>query len=73
MRVPANIPESDVRALDEIGRRQGVSISSVIREAVRLYLAARADRDRGLAEFVGLWGNGDIDGVEYQRRIRTKW
>jgi Arc/MetJ-type ribon-helix-helix transcriptional regulator len=71
MRTLVDIPEPDVKALDELGRRRRVSRSRVIREAVRDYLERH--EDRGLAAFLGLWGTGEIDGVEYQRKVRSEW
>jgi len=71
MRTLVDIPEQDVKALDELGRRRRVSRSKVIREAVRDYLGRHEDKDLGT--FLGLWGDGEIDGLEYQRRIRSEW
>ena len=71
MRTLVDIPENDVAALDELRRGRHVSRSAVIREAVRDYLGRhlRPDDDVGF----GLWDEKVIDGVEYQRRLRSEW
>lgn len=71
MRTLVDIPEHDVAALDELRRDRRVSRSAVIREAVRDYLGRnlKPDADVGF----GLWREQIIDGVEYQRRLRSEW
>jgi metal-responsive CopG/Arc/MetJ family transcriptional regulator len=71
MRTLVDIPEDDVRALDEIGRRRRVSRARVIRAALSEYLDRNAASHQN--EAFGLWGEGGEDGVEYQKRIRAEW
>lgn len=71
MRTLVDIPEEDVRSLDELGRRRSLSRSKIIRDAVREYL--ERNFARGEAEAFGLWGDRDVDGLDYQRRVRAEW
>lgn len=79
MRTLVDIPEEDVKWLDEQARAQGKSRASVVREAVSAYRAEKSDSaeamlDRLRAGF-GAWKHRtDIgDAVEWQRRERASW
>jgi metal-responsive CopG/Arc/MetJ family transcriptional regulator len=71
MRTLVDIPEQDVRALDELSRRRRVSRARVIRAAIGDYLARHKGRDG--EDAFGLWGKGAVDGLEYERRLRSEW
>ncbi len=71
MRTLIDLPDSDVEALDQIGERRQMSRAKVVRQAVREFLQKNvlANRD----EAFGLWRDRDVDGLEYQRRLREEW
>ncbi len=73
MKTPVDLPQQQIDALDELGKQQGRSKASLIREAVADYLDRR--RPGGLDEAFGLWcTRADAeDGVDYQRRLRSEW
>jgi metal-responsive CopG/Arc/MetJ family transcriptional regulator len=71
MRTLVDIPEDDVRALDELSRRRRVSRASVIRAAIGDFLARHRRPDE--EDAFGLWGESAIDGLEYERRLRSEW
>ncbi|HEX5327961.1 MAG TPA: CopG family transcriptional regulator [Acetobacteraceae bacterium] len=71
MRTLVDLPEPELRALSELGQRQGVSRAALIRDAVRAYLA---DRTRHRTEDAyGLWGQSVVDGLVLQRQLREEW
>ena len=73
MRTLIDIPEEDIRWLDERARMEGKSRAAMVREAVVAYRtdAAKTGLERGF----GLWKDRtDIgDAVEWQRRERASW
>ena len=71
MRTLVDIPERDVKALDELSRRRRVSRAGVIRAAIGDYLARHRGPDR--EEAFGLWEADGEDGLEYERRLRSEW
>ncbi len=71
MRTLVDIPKQDLEALDQLGRRRRVSRAKVIREAVSAYLARNAGP--ALNEAFGLWSRHGVDGLDYQRKIRSEW
>lgn len=72
-RILADLPDEDIRWLDQLAAEQGKSRASVLREAVSAYrVDASMDWiDRGF----GAWKDRtDIgDAVEWQRRERASW
>jgi hypothetical protein len=73
-RILADLPDEDIKWLDERAAEQGKSRASILREAVKAYKAqwpAGGSKD-WIARGAGLWKDrADIgDGVEYQRAIR---
>jgi predicted transcriptional regulator len=64
-----DLPGAQLRDLTELGKRRNRSRTSLIREAVAVFLAARKHRDAAF----GLWGAKGADGVAYARMLRAEW
>lgn len=71
MRALIDIEEKHIRELDRLAKSQNRSRASVVREAVADYLAVRA-AEAGKDAF-GLWGAREIDGLDYQEKLRREW
>lgn len=71
MRALVDIPETQLRALDELSRSAKRSRAALIREAIEDYLSKRQRRQT--SDAFGLWGDRRVDGLEYQDRIRGEW
>lgn len=71
MRTIVDLPDDQVQALADLCEREGISRSEAIRRAVRMLLASNWEAD--LAAAFGAWREKDIEGVQYQRAIRTEW
>jgi predicted transcriptional regulator len=72
MRTLVDIPDEDIERLDALAAREKKSRAAEIREAVRQYLAQKADDRTWIDRAYGLWAHRDDipDSVEYQRAIR---
>jgi metal-responsive CopG/Arc/MetJ family transcriptional regulator len=71
MRVLVDIPDLQLKALDELGRERRVSRARVIREAVGEYLE-RQPSSASVAAAFGLWSTTG-DGLDTQRALREEW
>ncbi|MEQ6333325.1 ribbon-helix-helix domain-containing protein [Sphingobium sp. MK2] len=73
MRFLADIPDEDVKWLDQLAREQGKSRAAVLREAVSAY-RPQTSKD-WLQQGFGAWArNGvSIDPHEYERARRAEW
>ena len=71
MRALVDIDELQIEKLDQLARSQKRSRAAVIREALRDYLDARSAQTE--VDAFGLWGDHAVDGLEYQKRVRSEW
>lgn len=73
MRITIDLPAELVAALDQLSASQGMSRTDHLRQAVTAYLAnqTRIGSDHRIG--FGAWKHKRVDGVKYQRRIRSEW
>ncbi|MFA7172327.1 MAG: ribbon-helix-helix protein, CopG family [Kiritimatiellia bacterium] len=71
MRTIVDIPENMVKTLDEISSFENRSRAALIREALKHYLSDHYTKDNSNA--YGIWRDEIVDGVEFQRNIRSEW
>ena len=72
MRILADLPDADIRWLDQRAAELGRSRASLLREAVSAYREREKD---WLEQGFGLWtryGQG-ADGAEFERGLRGQW
>ncbi len=72
-RIPADLPDEDIKWLDQLASEQGKSRAAVLREAVEAYRAE--SRKEGFEKYFGLWERygSTVDGLEYERQLRDEW
>lgn len=72
-RILADLPDEDIKWLDQLAADQGKSRASVLRDAVEAY-RTEASKDWLDAGF-GLWARHGIaiDPAEYERKRRAEW
>ena len=75
VRVVVSLEETDKRWLEECAEAEGVSMTEIVRRAVRRLREQTRRRQPGLEERLeetaGIWRRGD--GLEYQKRARREW
>ena len=74
-RTVVSLEDDDKRWLDRRAAREGVSMTELVRQAVRLLRQRLEGRDASFDELLddtrGIWEAED--GLEYQRRSRNAW
>jgi metal-responsive CopG/Arc/MetJ family transcriptional regulator len=71
MRILVDLGDSKIEALDRLSKVENKSRAALIRQAVDDYLANRRAEREG--EAFGLWGRRKIDGLAYQKKVRSEW
>lgn len=71
MRTLVDLGDGQAEALDELAKAEKKSRASLIRQAIDDYLA-KSHRQRREDAF-GLWGKHKVDGLAYQKRVRSEW
>ena len=72
-RILADLPDDDIKWLDQLAAEQGKSRASILRDAVSAY---RADTPKDWIDAgFGLWARHGIaiDPAEYDRKRRAEW
>lgn len=70
MRTLIDIPDDELQRLDAIGENEQRSRASVVREAIAEYLVNHEASDESA---FGLWGKRAVDGLAYQKKVRSEW
>ena len=71
MRTLVDIPEDDLKLLNTVTKKLGISRAEFVRRAVATSLAPHR-RKMDHAAF-GLWTSHPEDGLAYQQRMRQEW
>ena len=75
MRTLVDIPDQQLKALNELSKQRKVSRAALVREAVSAYIESNSHAEKMAARKAafGLWKGRGIDGLEYQKKIRAEW
>ena len=71
MRILTEIGNSQLKALDELSKREKTSRAALIRHAVEDFIAKHQQGRQDDA--FGLWGDREVDGLAYQEKMRNEW
>jgi predicted transcriptional regulator len=71
MRTLVDLGNAQIQALDELSKREKRSRAALIRQAIDDYLATQRSEQDGDA--FGLWGKRKVDGLAYQKKMRSEW
>ena len=71
MRTLVDLGDTQVQALDALSRKEKRSRAALIRQAVDDFLDKRSFEQEGDA--FGLWGKRKMDGLAYQKKVRSEW
>jgi metal-responsive CopG/Arc/MetJ family transcriptional regulator len=70
-RILVDLTDAQVEELAALVETEHRSRAAIIREAIEAYIAQRK-RAQGTDVF-GLWKAKPVDGVDYQRELRSEW
>ncbi|MCL2892819.1 ribbon-helix-helix domain-containing protein [Brenneria tiliae] len=70
-RIVIDLPEEDLRQLDNLKAIRRVARAEIIRQALAGYL--ENNRADGNNNAFGLWKDQNIDGVDYENQLREEW
>jgi predicted transcriptional regulator len=71
MRALVDMNDTQVEALDALAKRVRRSRAALIRAAIDDYLDRHHRRQ--IDDSFGLWGKRKVDGVAYQKKVRSEW
>ena len=71
MRMIVEIPDEQLKLMERLLEREGISRAELVRRAVEDYLQGFEAGDDCSA--FGLWANNPRDGLSYQEALRSEW
>lgn len=73
MRTIVDIPDGQVKILNQLSNRRKVSRAEIIRQALANYIDdyAKSKKDYKLA--FGIWKDQKLDSLSYQQKLRDEW
>jgi metal-responsive CopG/Arc/MetJ family transcriptional regulator len=72
MRILVDLADRQIEELDALAVEGRRSRASVLREAVATYLSAKRNTAAKIDAF-GLWKEMEVDGLDYQEKLRSEW
>jgi len=73
MRTTVNLSPEQIRALDQYGKKHGVSRAEAVRKAVTAFLSADSSNDR-VAQHPAFGSmKSKVDSVAFVRKLRNEW
>jgi metal-responsive CopG/Arc/MetJ family transcriptional regulator len=71
MRILVDLATAQAAELNALSRKEKRARAALIREAIDQYLARlRPEPDESA---FGLWGDRRLDGLEFERKVRSEW
>lgn len=70
-RILIDLSEDVIQRLDNLKQLRNQPRAELLREAIEQYLDKQSSTV--IREALGLWGNQEEDGLEYERNLREEW
>jgi hypothetical protein len=71
-RILVELPDDDIAHLEAIAASKNVLLTEVIGWAITPYIE-RDNASKTRPRAFGIWKDRDVDGLEYQNRMRREW
>ncbi|MCU6667593.1 ribbon-helix-helix domain-containing protein [Enterobacteriaceae bacterium H4N4] len=70
-RILIDLSDDVIQRLDNLKQLRNKPRAELLREAIELYLEQQ--NASVIRDALGLWGNQQEDGLEYERKLREEW
>ncbi|WP_225759933.1 ribbon-helix-helix domain-containing protein [Leclercia sp. Marseille-Q4284] len=70
-RILIDLSDDVIQRLDALKQLRNQPRAELLREAIELYLDQQSSSV--IRDALGLWGNQQEDGLEYERKLREEW
>ncbi len=73
MRTIIDIPDMQVKVLNQLSKKKKVSRAEIIRQALTNYIAKCTRQKKSYNNAFGLWEDKKMNSLEYQKNCRKEW
>lgn len=73
MRTIIDIPDIQVKVLNQLSKKKKVSRAEIIRQALTNYITNYSKTKNSYKKSFGILKDKKLDGIEFQRKLRKEW
>jgi metal-responsive CopG/Arc/MetJ family transcriptional regulator len=73
MRTIIDIPDAQIKILDQLSKNKRLSRAHIIRHALDIYISNCVKSKKSYESAFGIWKNKKLDALAYQRNLRDEW
>ncbi len=73
MRTIIDIPDKDIKILNQLSKKKKISRAEIIRQALTNYITEYSKLKKSYRNSFGVWKDKKIDSVKYQKQLRSEW
>jgi len=73
MRTIIDIPDSQIKILDQLSQRKKISRTQIVRQALTNYITDYTESKKGYESAFGIWKDKQLDSLVYQSKLRDEW
>ncbi|XVN42272.1 MAG: CopG family transcriptional regulator [Candidatus Rickettsia vulgarisii] len=73
MRTIVDIPDTQVKILNQLSKRKNISRAEIIRQALSSYITDHNQIKKNYKMAFGIWKSKKLDSVLYQQKLRNEW
>lgn len=73
MRTIIDIPDEDVKILNQLSKKKKTSRAEIIRQALTNYITEYSKLRKSYSKAFGIWKGKKINSINYQKQLRSEW
>lgn len=73
MRTIVDIPDAQVKILNQLSKKKKLSRAEIIRQALGNYIANDHKNKKSYDSAFGIWRDQKLDSLLYQQKLRDEW
>jgi metal-responsive CopG/Arc/MetJ family transcriptional regulator len=73
MRTVIDIPDTQIKILDQLSKKKKISRAQIVRQALTDYIADNTKNHKSYESAFGIWKDMKLDSLEYQAKLRDEW
>lgn len=73
MRTIIDIPDTQIKILDQLSKKKKISRAQIVRQALTNYIADDNESKKSYEAAFGIWKDKKLDSLVYQAKLRDEW
>ena len=73
MRTIVDIPDPQVKILNQLSKKKKISRAAIIRQALADFIISHSKTRNSYKAAFGIWNKKKINSIDYQNKLRNEW